>query len=530
MERLRTLRRPTVFIVSALFICAVALCGLFATSAHAAPNQIPTQTSAPDPVQEPTQDPPQTGGGAETWTICWYLCGTDLETDMGAATTDLQEMLNVELPDNVTVVIETGGAKEWQNDVISSDNLERYCYSSEGFYRIETLGDESMGKASTLSDFMTFCTQEYPADHMVLVIWDHGGGSGGGAAYDEKYNYDYLTTGDMEMALEASFDVNPQTKPFEIVGFDACLMATTDMVDVFDGYANYLVASEEVEPGTGWNYTGFLGAFAENPEIEPVDLCIAICDTFIQTGKNADRQTTLSVIDLEKAQDLLVAYKNMGDEGLHQAVESATFLPAFSRGAYRALNFGGNTDDEGYANMVDLESLVLEVEDIFPESAQAVLDAIDGCVIYKVNGAYCSDACGISCYYPLSGKARDLKDYAICESNEPFVYLYDYAIDGELDDDGAAYLAELEQNVEATPQDVWSIEEHLGTADLDVQVDDTGRATLTVGPEVAPHISGVYAHLGFYSYDADILVGLGRTNDVTADWEQGVFSDNFRDT
>ena len=46
----------------------------------------------------------------ESWAIYWYLCGSDLESDYGAATADLMELLEVDLPENVTVVIETGGA------------------------------------------------------------------------------------------------------------------------------------------------------------------------------------------------------------------------------------------------------------------------------------------------------------------------------------------------------------------------------------------------------------------------------------
>ena len=34
----------------------------------------------------------------DTWLIQWYLCGTDLETGSGAASADLQELLEVKLP------------------------------------------------------------------------------------------------------------------------------------------------------------------------------------------------------------------------------------------------------------------------------------------------------------------------------------------------------------------------------------------------------------------------------------------------
>ena len=45
----------------------------------------------------------------DDWAIYWYLCGSDLESEGGCATEDISELLDVELPDNVKVVIETGG-------------------------------------------------------------------------------------------------------------------------------------------------------------------------------------------------------------------------------------------------------------------------------------------------------------------------------------------------------------------------------------------------------------------------------------
>ena len=90
------------------------------------------------------------------WSIYWYLCGSNLESDNGAATADLDEMLQVKLPDNVQVIIETGGAVEWQNDNVSADKLGRYIYDSEGFREIEQVELENMGSKDTLEDFLSF--------------------------------------------------------------------------------------------------------------------------------------------------------------------------------------------------------------------------------------------------------------------------------------------------------------------------------------------------------------------------------------
>ena len=51
-------------------------------------------------------DEPAPSGEGGSWAVYWYLCGSDLESEGGFAT----ELLEVALPENVTVVIETGGA------------------------------------------------------------------------------------------------------------------------------------------------------------------------------------------------------------------------------------------------------------------------------------------------------------------------------------------------------------------------------------------------------------------------------------
>ena len=134
----------------------------------------------PDNVQSTADIFADTGyeknsGENGSWAIYWYLCGSDLESGGGrpgyggAATLDLQELLNVTLPENVTVVIETGGARKWQNDVVSADALERYVYQGNTLRRMESVAQASMGDPNTLADFLTYCNKNYPAERQALL-------------------------------------------------------------------------------------------------------------------------------------------------------------------------------------------------------------------------------------------------------------------------------------------------------------------------------------------------------------------------
>ena len=202
---------------------------------------------------------------AGTWAIYWYLCGSDLESNGGFATSDLMEMMEVALPENVRVVIQTGGAKTWQNNVVDADILQRYVYDSEGLTLVDELPPASMGDAATLTDFLRYCKQNYPAEKTAVLFWNHGGGSVSGAAFDERYSYDSLTLDEMQTAFGRVWETDENNPPLELVGFDTCLMATVDVAGTFAGTAHYLVASEEVEPANGWLYSSWLGALAEDP-------------------------------------------------------------------------------------------------------------------------------------------------------------------------------------------------------------------------------------------------------------------------
>ena len=129
-----------------------------------------------------TQD---VAAGEGSWAIYWYLCGSDLESGGGFASGDLGELMEVQLPENVNVVIETGGSSEWQNDVIDASKLQRWVYNSEGLMLVDEQPSASMGEAQTLADFLSFAKTNYPAEKTAVVFWNHGGGSVSGASFDE---------------------------------------------------------------------------------------------------------------------------------------------------------------------------------------------------------------------------------------------------------------------------------------------------------------------------------------------------------
>lgn len=469
----------------------------------------------------------ETPDEAGTWAIYWYLCGSDLESDAEAATMDLYELQCASLPENVQVIIETGGAREWYHEDVEAGQQGRYLYDSDGLTFLEAQPEADMGDPETLADFLSFCKENFPADHTMFLFWNHGGGSVSGAAFDEIYDYDSLTLDEMYQAFGSVYELSEENPPFDIVGFDTCLMATIDTAWMLSDVSHYLVASEEMEPGCGWSYDKWVQTLGDHPGIDGAALGQVICDSYMEGCEDIgmEQEATLSVVDLQKIQPLLNAYDDLGKEALTLACEDSTFFAEFGRRAVQTENYGGNTPDQGYTNMVDMGHLVRNSEDLLPETAQAVLDALEECVVYNVSGNYRSEATGLSCYYSYNGDTDDFDGFVSISASPAFQYLYDYELYGYMSDEGLAYMQDLGYE-EEIPE--ITITQDTELEDFPLYVDEDGNSVLEIGSEAAATLQAVYYQLCYVSEEDDIILLLGRDNDIYMDWDEGVFRDNFR--
>lgn len=90
----------------------------------------------------------------------------------------------------------------------------------------------------------------------------------------------------------------------DFLGFDACLMASLEVARVVQPFADYLLASQELEPGHGWHYGDFLNALLNTPDIP--SLGKTMIDSFItHSSHQKTRNKTLSLTDLKQIPTLL---------------------------------------------------------------------------------------------------------------------------------------------------------------------------------------------------------------------------------
>ncbi|XME01129.1 clostripain-related cysteine peptidase [Lachnospiraceae bacterium C1.1] len=196
--------------------------------------------------------PHESSGEAEE-TLMVYMVGSNLESQMGAATQDMQEMaLSGYDPEKMNIVVCAGGAKKWWNSSVKKKELSAYIMQDEDIVPFYEMEGTNMSEPETLTEFINAAKDSYPAEKYSLILWNHGGGVVVGYGADENYGNEMLSVKQLSSAIEDS-DVCKEGK-FEWIGFDACMMGMVEVADALKDDAAYMIASEEVEAQDGWNY------------------------------------------------------------------------------------------------------------------------------------------------------------------------------------------------------------------------------------------------------------------------------------
>ena len=244
-----------------------------------------------------------------TWTVMVYIDGDN--NLASAAVDDLNEMEGVVLPENVNVVTLTDLSGDYETSAGWTDTRRGEITPDPNGYSwygdaatlvsdLESLGELNTGDPATLTNFIDWSTENHAADNYALVIWDHGGGLSG-IAWDDTDNHDHLDLSEIKSSIDNSEAFSASNK-LDLVGFDACLMQTYEIGLELAPIANVMVASQELEPGDGWDYQGFLQRLADNPYASAQTLGGYIVDSYDEWYDSSAE--TLSSVDLSKYQSI----------------------------------------------------------------------------------------------------------------------------------------------------------------------------------------------------------------------------------
>ena len=335
-----------------------------------------------------------------TTTLMIYMVGSDLESKAAAGTKDLEEMVQsgVDLS-KVNVLVYAGGSPRWHNEQASAEAHTVLQLTENGFTQVATTAALSMGDSTCLANFLNFGCSNFPADHYGLILWNHGNGPVIGYGKDMLFDNDSLTLQEMADALAAS-PFNAENK-LDFVGFDACLMSSAELCHIWKDYARYLVASQEVEPSFGWNYS-FLSSIG-TASIETVlsDMAqsyLSTCLAYYEERGYESRDTTLSCMDLSYADQLSAAVDALFARALSDVSTSYNQLTQ-RRVNTRAL---GRASTGSEYDLIDLQDLSVQMADLYPDESKALQSVIGEMVVQNATNA--DGCCGMSLYYPFFNK------------------------------------------------------------------------------------------------------------------------------
>ena len=377
----------------------------------------------------------------DEWTVLIYMCGSDLESKYSFGTMNLEEIAAVEEPKSVikdvitgisilenasfnqtgkvNVLIETGGAKAWHADEldmqIRTDALQYWQYhpmtdSTESSFTLENEKPlASMARPETLTDFIRWGTENYPAKKYALVLWNHGGGSTTGIFIDELFDGEYMTLDLLKQALRNG------GAHFEAVLFDACMMANIETACAIREYADWMIASEELVAGKGTAMGEWLQELFYVPKADGRLLGRWICDTaMIKYTDSDDTQSqellTWSVINLNRIEKLEKNFDTVFEIMSAIYVDYPEILTNFTNAAHYYEAFG-----TGQENMYDLGGFMYAP--VLRTSATADMqmilqETLAECVDYCVRGSGRPAARGISFCYATNFRKDKLDIYA----------------------------------------------------------------------------------------------------------------------
>ncbi|MGA1822634.1 MAG: clostripain-related cysteine peptidase [Thermoplasmatota archaeon] len=364
---------------------------------------------------------------ASGWLICVYMCAdNNLES---AGVEDINEMESAPASSSVDVVVlcdRYDGTAEGNPEIDDTSNgnwtdakVFEISHDSDPYNitstEVSDEGEINMGDPNVLVGFMDWAITEYNRDNVALILWDHGGGYSG-VCFDDDSG-DHLDDSDIDSAL---YEISQSHGNLSVVAFDACLMATIEVLYSVYGYADYMVASEESEPGDGYPYDLILDRVAADPTMNAENLSLALAEETADSytdGLDDPRDVndmTQSALNLYYGIYFLKAFQDLsyyiyysldyGDTELFQILELNRSLVE---------EFGKNPRHQGYDyDYVDVIDLFYDIGMMSTDVdlIQYILDMMEAyydMLVMHYYGWRHSESYGLSLYFPESGLVYD---------------------------------------------------------------------------------------------------------------------------
>ena len=380
--------------------------------------------------------------GGAAWTVLVYINADNNLNDAGQDDVDEMEISGGST-NNVNIVIQIDGSSFYggYDDYLGNGHTtaRRYLVGSNtqsgridnGF--IMDLGEVNMGDDATLSNFVNWGVNSYPAARYAVIAWDHGDGwrKDGGLkdfSNDDSHGGDAISivSGEWEDALKA-IKTN-LGRNVDLFGFDACLMGMMEVEYAGKDYIDVIVHSEETEPFDGWPYDDWLPGLLSNPNWTARELAERITNDYVASYGVA-QTPTMSAVDLDPTYTTLsLALDDFARELINAGGKEIGSISA-ARSASQDYYISTYIDLYDFADEIDSRDIG-GAGSALDLASQAVKDAIGHPPVagrpliaegHKGNGV--SGSHGIAIYYPTGSPIGSYSGLNLADNNAwwPFI-------------------------------------------------------------------------------------------------------------
>ena len=317
-----------------------------------------------------------------------YVIGSDLEDNRGMASLNISQMKEATSKgDGVDFVMQAGGSERWFTEGIEDSTVGRYLISGGNIETVEMLDDMTcMSEPETLTDFIVWTKKNYPADRYMLVLWDHGGGFASG------YGVDVLNErADNEMTMLASEiirAIKDAGVKFDLIGFDACLMQNIEYANALEPYADYYLASEETEPGTGWFYTAGFGKLAEDPALGTEEFGKSMISSYDQSQRamgdgKPNPKCTLSLVDLTLVKPAYKQLKGLYKKATEEIADNHAVYANMSAARSGSYQFADEEQVDMVSYLTNLKKADYKQQVMSDDKLDRIARTAKVCVVYR---------------------------------------------------------------------------------------------------------------------------------------------------
>ena len=355
-------------------------------------------------------EPEDGAGSGAKWTVIGYMDGNN-NLDISLNNTsyviaDVQEMEAVGSSDDVNMVVCVGSIKT--GGIVKDYYIEHHTdelpdHISSPMLRNE--GTRDMSDPQTVIDFLDYVKENYPAEHYLLIIDDHGGGWRGACSDDQNGSGNLMSIRQLKSAIEDFGGV-------DILIFHACLMGQLEVVYELKDVADYILGSEFTLPMESiLGSQEWLDTLVSHSSITPEALSGVVVDAVYNAAVRKGKYTHFSSIDASQVQSLAVKVGNLGN---HLVTESGSYwnevTEAWGHTHYSDYDDPAFVDIREFINNLRNEPH-LGVNPIIRADADSVIAALNRAVVRTVTNVPAMTRGGLTIHFPSAHEDFDSTNY-----------------------------------------------------------------------------------------------------------------------